>query len=310
VYAFEQTNKGTFTLSSSSGIDSNTITLTLNGVLWTNLSITGTSTNWVVNYYGMTKNISYTAVISCYSLNGGGFLKTINFDTFSNQYYTWEAEDYDYTSSGGVAGLFFDNPQVCAYMYVSATSGVDYFYGGNAQSANTPLYRVTGWVAGTANNVFGLVIAGDQARVQFPGTSPTNTDYNVSFYNAGAWTHYTRHYPAGSYNVMGRFRDGYSGTALQASLSKVTQPAFGTGEAMTTLGYFNLTNGTWSINQNVMLTDTTGSNWTTVTFDGSQSTLRLDALINGVPGDKLQRVLLHVGSCPADRAADGTHVGR
>jgi hypothetical protein len=277
-WAFQQTNVGTFTLSSTAGINSNTIALTLNGVAVTNFSITGNANNWVVTY-ALAKNASYTVAISCATADNGFYSKTYNFDTYSSTYYTWEAEDWDFTvtnsDSSVSTGQFFDNPQVCAYMNTFSTSGKDFLF--TDSTAGATVYRpLVPWTA--ANHWwFTCTAANDLPRPQFPGTSTNNTDYNVGYWADGSWAHYTRHYPAGTYNVMARMKEGNG--PVPCTLSKVAAPT-GTGEATTLLGSFYPTNaGNFNSFQNVMLVDA-NTNLATITLDGSQTTLRFDSTMN------------------------------
>src|SRR6202021_1665483 len=103
-------------------------------------------------------------------------------------------------------------------------------------------------------------------------TSNSGTDYNIGFFGVGSWCNYTRHYPAGTYNVIGRFAEG-AGTAL-AGLSVVTNGAGTLTQSSNYLGTFTIPAGGWSTWEWVSLLNANGS-LAQVTLDGSQTTLQL-----------------------------------
>ncbi|MDB6016283.1 MAG: hypothetical protein JWR19_772 [Pedosphaera sp.] len=255
---FQATNKLSFNAIASSGVQTNTIVVTLNGVALTNLVITGSSTNWNVSYTGLQLNTYYTVSIAFQDLNGAPYSSTYSFDTYSAAYYQWEAEDWDYTSNG-ISGLFVDNPQVDAYLGTESLAGVDV-----AQT-------IIGVTYNYRPNDINLVPATDvngQSRPQFTGT---NSDYRVNYFGYGSWCNYTRHYPAGTYYVLGRFTEGQAATV--ANLGKVTAGYGTSSQTVAQLGTFFIPLGNWSVWESVYLTDN-NTNLVTVTLDGSQTTLR------------------------------------
>jgi len=257
---FQQTNTLSFVASSSAGIDTKAITVVLNGVAVSNLVFTGSANSWTVSYSQLKPNTSYTATISFTSLNGGAFTTSFAFDTYSAAFYTWEAEDFDFTSNG-VPGKFFDNPPADAYQDLDFTPGIDGFQAD--PGANPFSYRP---------NSLGLPpatpTAGDGVRAQFVG----KTDYRISWFGPGSWLNYTRHYPAGTYNILGRFTEGASDT--EVILSRVTSGFGTTSQTTSRLGTFFVPLGGWNTWEYTPLTDAQ-SNLVAVTFDGSQTTLQL-----------------------------------
>jgi hypothetical protein len=263
---FQQTNLMSFVAASSAGIDTKNIVVTLNGVPLTNLVFSGSSTSWTVRYPRLQTNTSYAATISFTSLNGGAFSTTFSFDTYSAAYYTWEAEDFDATTNG-VSGVYFDSPQVGNYLGLGFNPGVDGFQNNNG--VNGFSYRPNDGV----NLPPGTPAAGDGARTQFPGTSDATTDYRLTWFgDSGSWLNYTRHYPAGTYNVLGRFTEGAAPTT--ESLSIVTSGYGTTTQVKNLLGTFYIPLGGWNTWQYTPLTDPYG-NRVQVTFDGSRTTLQL-----------------------------------
>jgi Carbohydrate binding module (family 6) len=251
---FQSTNKFSFSASSPVGIATNNITVALNGVdVSSSLVLGGSSTNRSVSYTGLQANTNHTITVTVTDANGNSASLTINFDTFSSGFFTWEAEDYDYDN-----GQFFDNPQVDAYTNLSAVVDVDYH---EANTGGTFLYRPNG----TAT-----AVVSDVARSQFAGAF----DYNIGYFGAGEWGNYTRHYPAGTYNVWGRFACGDVVNQSRALLSIVTGGWGTTDQTTNYLGSFSIPATGWSTFGWVALRDISG-NLQTITFTGSTNTLKL-----------------------------------
>ena len=244
-FLFQPGNTFTFTASSPSAtIPTNGVTLSINGVdVTSQLVITGTSLSKSVSYVGLVTNQTYTAVISVTDANGDFANRTVYFDTFAPSF-TWEAEDWDYQG-----GQFVSSWSPCAYANLSGIEGTDYHDSNN--SGNHP-YR--------PSDAMSADTAGDALRTVFAGTN----DYSVGYFVTGEWMNYTRNYPAGTYNVYGRFAAG--GEAGTMSLSIVTNGTAGT------LGTFNIANtGGWGTYAYVPLRDAFGS-LVQLTISGSSAT--------------------------------------
>ena len=198
---FQYTNTLTFTLTSSSGITAANISVQLS---MTNLSYVGSTTNLYstngltvggtatsrIVTTPLTSNITYTAIIT--ATDAAGTSETTNvFDTVIPSY-TWEAEDYDYDG-----GKYIDNPQTNAYSGLQATINVD---GYNANQGGAA-YRPVGQTAGTTDGDLGTEdpTPFDRPRIQY--TSSGLPDYDVGWTGAADWANYTRHYPAGKWNI-------------------------------------------------------------------------------------------------------------
>jgi hypothetical protein len=125
-------------------------------------------------------------------------------------------------------------------------------------------------------------INGDLPRPKYVGAADTN-DYSMGYFSDGAWANYTRHYPAGSYNVYGRLASG-GATASEATLCEVTS-GWGTATQTTNvLGTFNIPTTGWESYTYVPLRDGSG-NLVSLTFNGSTNTLQLNR--PGTVGDGL-----------------------
>lgn len=250
---FQYTNALSFVAHSSVGITASNIMVNLDGVNVTGLVLGGSLTSRTVSY-PVSVNTYHTAIVTLTD-SVGTTTSTNSFGTFNSTNYTWEAADYDY---GG--GRFFDNPQVGSYAGLSSVPGVD-----NHQSdlgAQPFNYRLNSPAPSTTPS-------GDLPRDQFgPGT----TNYNIGFFGGGSWCNYTRHYPAGTYYVIGRFAEGAAPT--EAILSQVTS-GFGTSTQTTNfLGNFSIQVGGWSTWEWASLKDGNGD-LVKLTLDGSTNTLQL-----------------------------------
>ena len=253
---FQSTNKFTSTVSSAAGISTSSISLTLNGVnVSPDLTFSGSSTSWVVNYSKLHPNTDYTAALSVTDANGNSASTTVRFDTFAPNNFTWEGEDYDYNS-----GSFIDNPQTNAYYGLSGTQLVDYY----ESFANVPQLQYR------PSDFMGTQAAGDVQRPQYAGTN----DYNIGWFTTGEWLNYTRTFPAGTRNIYVRAARGASGTVVH-TLSLLSS-GWGTSDQTTNdLGTFTIdpTPG-WQSYAWVPLRDGSGAP-VALTLNGSTNTFKL-----------------------------------
>lgn len=215
-YQFEQTNTLAFEVISPAGVDPSGIQVV---VAETNLlgfgssqiltagnglSLTGSSNDWVVTT-SLASNTVYTAVIQAADISDNSSSTSLTFDTISADYYTFEAEDFDYTD-GATSALFFDNPQTNAYAFLNSASGIDFFLNGGTVNF---AYR------GSAGTALNQENAGDKRRHQYDGGL---SDFDLGNANNGDWGNYTRTYPAGTYNIYLRAASGGGGGVSTLSL--------------------------------------------------------------------------------------------
>jgi hypothetical protein len=227
---FQATNRLSFTTSSSYGINTNNIVVTLNGVpISTNLVFTGSSTSWNVNYTGLAPNSTYTAVLTVTDNNGSVATTTVTFDTFSPANFTWQAEDYDFSS-----GQYIDNPTPTSaaaansYFGQVGTVYVDYDYM-QTVAGETFLYRASDYI-GTQRSTDTLLPSYVAAQ-QTDGA----VNYNVAFWQTNAWMNYTRTFPTGHFVVYGRLAGGATaGLPYTNALYEVTS-GWGTATQTTNL---------------------------------------------------------------------------
>ena len=265
---FQRTNVLGFAATSPAGIYASNLVLTVNGVKATNLVVSGSANAWNVTWAGLLNNQAYSVFISVTDKSGHVATATVNFDTFSPNNYTFEAEDFDYTLAGA-SRLFIDNPQTNGYAAFSATDGIDCHNASGGSSSYRP-------------NPAGLATenAGDLLRAAF---ATGLQDYDVGWNNGGNWGNYTRTYPAGRYYVYMRAAspNGSPVTTNAATLSLVTGGFGTTNQTTTQLGAFTVPNtGDWHHFTWVPLLDTRG-NAVQLTNNGASKTLRATTVDGG-----------------------------
>ncbi|HXI71632.1 MAG TPA: glycosyl hydrolase family 28-related protein [Verrucomicrobiae bacterium] len=255
---YQSTSLLSFVALASAGIANSNISVAMDGVVRTNLTFSGPSTSRTVTFPGLTINKTHTAVITLTDNNGRTISKTVSFDTFGPDSYTFEAEDFDYGS-----GLFFDNPQHGAYAGRSAVDGIDFHsvnagQGGHDYRPNPPGLETEG--------------ATDRPR---QASNPGVQDYDVGFNSGGNWGNYTRTFPAGTYNLYLRGANAINGVSDSASLSVVTSGWMTSSQTVVQLGTFAVpTTGDWQVYTWVPLKDS-GGNLVQLASDGLGKTLRV-----------------------------------
>ena len=250
---FESTNTFAFNVTSGYGIPASNIIVTVNGVIATNLVLSGSNNSWNVSYPGLQPNMLYTIVATVTDTNGNVATTTKSFDTLNPANYMWEAEDFDYNG-----GDFIDNPQTNAYAGLTAVTNVDTH---QVNFGGKDVYRPNG---------MDTEVNGDVPRPQYEGTG--YTDYSIGYFSAGSWANYTRHYPAGKYYVYARLASG--GSPTTCTLSRVTGGWGTTTQTTTLLGTFAVPLTAWESYNYIPLEDNFG-NLATVSFNGSTNTLQL-----------------------------------
>lgn len=255
---FEHTNVLSFIALSSAGIQPANISLTVDGVVQTNLSFGGSANSRVVTSPGLTLNRPHAAAITVTDNSSRTASTSVSFDTFDPDCYTFEAEDFDY---GG--GKFFDNPQHGAYAGLAGVDGIDLHMvnagqGSAAYRPNPPGLETEG--------------AADAPRQTF---SSGLVDYDVGFNNGGNWGNYTRTFPAGTFYCYLRGADGSIAVSDSASLSLVTSGQGTTNQTTTRLGTFAVpATGNWQVYSWVPLRDA-GGNLVAITNNGALKTFRV-----------------------------------
>ena len=270
-YQFQATNKLAFTVTSSANVTNITVSLQTTPLggstileissIGDGLTITGTGTSNNVSL-SLSSNTIYAGSISVADANGNVASTSLSFDTIEPSY-TWEAIDWD---DSNLTPNYFDNPQINKYANLSSISGVDYNNGNSGNGSAS--YRPQGLETENPNS------SGDAPRLQYLNT--TNVDCDVGYNNGGNWGNYTRHYPAGTYNVFAKLSNGGGNNpqndACSLSVQSGTAAFSGSGPYQ-----FNVPNvGGWSSYHWVQLIDSSSGLPAQITFDGTLSTMQLD----------------------------------
>jgi hypothetical protein len=228
-------------------------------------AFSGNSSDWTVTFPVSGANQFDTFAINVIDSNGLTNSVAGSFDTFSQTNFMIEAGDYDFNG-----GQWIDNPLATAtttaaansYYYYpgdntgnSAQYGIDYDTT-NVTASETYVYRVDGNTppsVSTVSDAAGSEVTSDFLRDKFinegPGAQPpfeyvpgelvptTNTDFDLAWWEPGAWLNYTRTFPANTYRVWGRLASGAVYT--NATMSLVTLGRGTTSQTTQLLGSFS-----------------------------------------------------------------------
>ena len=241
---FQSTNQLTFTVKSAlSTVSTNAIQVTLNGInVSSQLAFTGSATNWLVSL--PLSQGSYTCTITATDAAGHSHSFSDTFDTFSQNNFMIEAEDFDFNG-----GQFIDNPIPTGFVLIVNGNPTypapgysvvnSYFYYPEADSGNEAIVGVDLTTVTTdAGEDFyyrpaesaGTQVATDFLRGKFYVTNGATVtifnDFNLGFWDPGQWVNYTRTFPTNTYNVYGRLASGgaYSGLSLSFVTNGVGTP--------------------------------------------------------------------------------------
>lgn len=218
-HPFEYTNTLSFTVTTTGAtFPANSIKVNLDGAdVSSLLNITGSGSTKNVVLPNLQPNAIHTALITVTNSLGHGISISNRFDTFSEQNYMVEAEDFDYGGGQYIADWFPD-----AYLGYDGTPGIDFMH--------TP-------AAGEPDDYFRVGIPTEQAtdfrRTNFVYFGAT--DYHLAFFGTTDWANYTRNYPSGSFYVYGRLAG--SGDCSMY-LDQVTSGAGTTNQTTKRLGHF------------------------------------------------------------------------
>jgi hypothetical protein len=247
---FNTTNTLSFGITSpSSAVNASGIHLILNGVdVSSHLVVSGGGTgNVTARYTNLLADIIYIGQINVTNVSGAGASAPVRFDTFSSNYFTWEAEDFDFNG-----GQFIDNPVV-------STNSPNSFYNRVGVSnvdeyvPNFSTNQPHGW---RPNDQVATDLANETPRAQF--TVVGVPDYLVGYFNPSNWVNYTRTFPAGTYNLYGRLANGNGGSA-SCSLAVVTGGQGTTSQTTTPLGVFQFSARGWNSFDFIPLSDAWGN---------------------------------------------------
>jgi beta-glucosidase len=240
----------TFTAGSVTNIAISAVQVILNGIDVSGLlTFTGVSNNWNVSFPYLQTNCIYSYTVKFTDAAGNVVTSSATnaFDTFSQDNFTIEAEDFDFGDDG-----FIDNPVPTAVpaadsYYMEATPaivGIDLTTPNNISGENF-VYR---------NDSCGTQVASDFLRQKF--ITAGVSDYNVGWWYTGAWLNYTRTFPTNHYYLYGRLAGGSGAYGAGASLLTAGR---GTSTQTTqALGTFSGVDNNWQGWQWVPLLNATG----------------------------------------------------
>ncbi len=233
---FEYTNTLSFTVTTEGAtFPAGGIKVNLNGSdVTSSLVITGSASSNHVVYPGLLPNAIHTAIITVTNSLGNGISMTNRFDTFSQDNFMVEAEDFDYDGGQFVADWY---PE--AYLGLGATTNIDFQHSPFLDEAFA--YRSAGIPEDLTR---------DSLRDAFINVGAF--DYDLTWFGNGDWANYTRIYPTGSFYVYGRF-SGLGGYSMY--LDQVISGAGTTSQTTTRLGRWGIVGRGYNLYDWVPLTD-------------------------------------------------------
>jgi hypothetical protein len=255
---FEYTNALSFTVTSAGAtFPSGGIKVILDGVdVSSALVITGSSSTKNVVYPALQPNSTHFATITVTNSLGHGILVTNKFDTFTQDNYMVEAEDFDYDG-----GQYVDPWTPGAYFGFGATTNIDFQH--TTEGGEQFTYRADGLPESRVQNY--TIEARDEFLNNFA------IDYQLDWFGAADWANYTRVYPTGSYYAYVRSA-GVGNFAMY--LDQVVSGATTTNQVTRRLGQWSAAGQGQQTYQWVALTDSGGVAPAIVKL-GGVSTLRI-----------------------------------
>lgn len=249
----------TFSVSSAfSTVASNNIHTLVNGVdISSGETFTGNNTNWNVSV-PCPQNQLITLVINATDANGGSNSISETFDTFSQNNFMIEAEDFDFNG-----GQFIDSPVPT----FPITTEADSYYNGGVDGTNAAVLNVDysgssdgggeAWPYRPNDTGVGTEITTDFQRDKFINNG--SQDIDIGYWNGGFWENYTRTIPTNNYYVYGRLAGG-NGPFNNTTMALVTAGRGTTTQTTQFLGSFADANPAgWSTWHWVPMRDTNGN---------------------------------------------------
>jgi hypothetical protein len=240
----------TFNVSSMvTNIPTSGVQVIVNGIdVSSQLQFTGSPADWNVSFNGLLPNQFNSVTINVTDASGYTTTASVNnFDTFSQNNFMWEAEDFDFGS-----GRFINNPVPTA---VPATNS--YFQEATPAVVGVDLTtpnNVSGEQFAYRNDSCGTQVTSDFLRQKYVTTGVS--DYNVGWWYSGAWLNYTRTIPTNKYYIYGRLASGNGAYSVTNSL---VVGGVGTASQLTkVLGTFSANGTGWQAWQWVPLLNTNG----------------------------------------------------
>jgi hypothetical protein len=226
MHPFEPTNTLSFTVTAAgTTFPANGIKLNLDGIdVSSNLVITGSASTKNVVYPGLQTNAVHVAVITATNALGHGIVVTNQFDTFSQDNYMVEAEDFDYDSGQYISP---DDWYPDAYLGFGATAGIDFQH----SPIDGELFPYRFGVPQSLVQNYGV-----EARQKFIDQGAY--DYQLDNFGIGDWANYTDVYPTGDFYLYVR-TTGLQGIPFTMYLDQIVSGAGTTNQATARLGQWS-----------------------------------------------------------------------
>jgi len=221
-----------FKVSSSDAIPQENISVVLSGVDYSgDLQFDGNENSWNVSLKGLQENFIYSGKVIVSKGDGGAVELLVAFDTFADDNFTFEAEDWNFEG-----GDFINDPAIgfggSGYFDKGTgddTEGVDF----HELSADFDFANEDAWRIPLAGNMPNTDPNGNEAgRSKFE--NDPDADFSVVGTEAGEWLNYTRDFSVGDANIWLR---GDLGSAEEVQLDLV-EGATGASQTTTKLGSF------------------------------------------------------------------------
>ena len=257
------------------GLSTTNIHVVLNGTnISSRLAFSGSATSWSVSYPGLQPNQVYSAGITITDAFNQVHATTVNFDTFSTNNFTWEAEDWDFDPANspvpnGTGLRFIDNPVPTD---VVATNSYVAQIGDPGIDESTIFQNIIGTYVYRPSDYVSTQVSTDAPRpkylnAQLFNLDPGILDYNIDYLTNGAWINYTRTFPAGQFRVYARLSGGNG--AFNMTCSQVTFGAGTLNQVVQPLGNF-------------VGNDTSFTNWLYVPLVNTNTGLPVTVTLGGV----------------------------
>jgi len=232
-HPFEHTNALSFTVTTlGATFPANGIQVILDGNnVSSNLVITGTASSNTVVYPALPPNETHTAIITVTNSLGHGIGVTNQFDTFTQNNYMVEAEDFDYSGGQYVSAAdYYPDVYGKLNLNVGSVADVDFQHtsvSGEPTDGSEYNYRSNGIPQQVAQDYLRQIYIDNFA-----------SDYQLYWFGGGDWANYTRAYPTGSFFAYAR-SSGLGSYTM--TLSRVVSGAGTTNQATTPIGQWSAT---------------------------------------------------------------------
>jgi hypothetical protein len=225
-HPFEPTNALSFTVTTlGSTFPANSIKVNLDGIdVSSNLVITGSASAKNVVYPALQLNATHVAIITVTNALGHGISVINQFDTFTQNNFMFEAEDFDY---GGGQYISPVNWYPDAYEGLDATTNIDFEH----TTVAGELYPYRNGIPQSLVQNYGV-----EARQEFINFG--GQDFQLDWFGIGDWANYTDVYPTGSFFVYVRTA-GLNGIPFSMYLSQVVSGAGTTNQVITQIGQWS-----------------------------------------------------------------------